>query len=68
MQRRRWQERRAAAFSRRSAPILNYFPATADTARVKPPGKRFVRQRKFRATHSGPIFVGGAKRFCVAST
>jgi hypothetical protein len=44
------------------------FPATADTARAKPLGKRFVLQRKFRATHSGPIFVGGAKQFSVAST
>ena len=44
------------------------FPAIADTARAKPLGKRFVLQRKFRATHSGPIFVGGVKQFSVAST
>ena len=31
-------------------------------------GKRFVLQRKFRATHSGPVFVGGGKQFSVAST
>ena len=44
------------------------FPAIADTARAKPLGKCFVLQRKFRATHSGPIFVGGVKQFSVAST
>src|SRR5207248_8430735 len=40
-------------------PDPTYFHAIADTARAKPPGKRFVLQRKFLATHSGPIFLGG---------
>jgi len=44
------------------------FPAIADTERAKPLGKHFVLQRKFRVTHSGPIFVGGVKQFSVAST
>jgi hypothetical protein len=42
------------------------FPAIADAARAKPLGKCFVLQRKFRAIHSGPIFVGGVKQFSVA--
>jgi hypothetical protein len=45
------------------------FPAIADTAREQSRlANGFVLQRKFRATHSSPIFVGGVKQFSVAST
>jgi hypothetical protein len=57
---------RRAIFGQKT--LFASFPAIADTARAKPLGKRFVLQRKFRATHSGPIFVGGVKQFSVAST
>lgn len=57
----------AQGYLRPKTPFAS-FPAIADTARAKPLGKCFVLQRKFRATHSGPIFVGGVKQFSVAST
>jgi hypothetical protein len=57
--------RRAIFDQKRCLPAFPPSPTPREQSRL---ANGFVLQRKFRATHSSPIFVGGVKQFSVAST
>ena len=62
------KRRRRAGLSSAKNAVCQFSTIARHRARARRLGKHFVLQWKFRATHSGPIFVGGVKQFSVAST